>query len=125
MVLHEGKLLKCAQVKGKLEVCTLPIYLNAWKAKGHLVTVNEYLAERDAEWMSGSPNFLGSQHCNHQTWSKRRGKRAAYNADITYGTNNEFGFFGYLRDNMAQTRNNRFKGPCIALLDEVDSILID
>jgi len=126
MVLHEGKIAEMRTGEGKTLVCTLPIYLNALEGKGvHLVTVNEYLAERDAEWMSGLYNFLGLSIGVIKHGQNAEEKRAAYNADITYGTNNEFGF-DYLRDNMAQSKEQQVQRPLhYAMVDEVDSILID
>ncbi|TXG94124.1 MAG: preprotein translocase subunit SecA, partial [Rhodocyclaceae bacterium] len=126
MVLHYGKIAEMRTGEGKTLVATLPCYLNALSGKGvHVVTVNDYLASRDAEWMGRLHRFLGlSVGCNlsqmdHET------KQAAYAADITYGTNNEFGF-DYLRDNMVYTLGERVQRSLnFAIVDEVDSILID
>ncbi len=126
MVLHDGKIAEMRTGEGKTLTATLAVYLNAIAGKGvHLVTVNDYLASRDAEWMGRVYRFLGmtvgvilSQQPNDE-------KRAAYAADITYGTNNEFGF-DYLRDNMEYSvEDRRQRGLNYAIVDEVDSILID
>src|SRR5690606_13514806 len=111
----------------KTLVATMPLYLNALAGRGaHLVTVNSYLAQRDAEWMGAIYNFLGltvDVIDLHQPGSPER--QAAYRADITYGTNNEFGF-DYLRDNMVHRLEQRVqRGHAYAIIDEVDSILID
>ncbi len=126
MVLHEGRIAEMKTGEGKTLVATLPIYLNALEGKGvHLVTVNDYLARRDAEWMSPIYTYLGLTVGVIQHDMSDADRKAAYSADITYGTNNEFGF-DYLRDNMKFTledcvqRRHRF-----AIVDEVDSILID
>src|SRR5438045_1840942 len=132
MVLHEGKIAEMKTGEGKTLVATLPAYLNALTGKGvHIVTVNDYLAKRDAEWMGKIYRFLGlTVGVNvpyHELPLEERNaaKRAAYAADITYGTNNEFGF-DYLRDNMAMHVEERFqRGLNYAIVDEVDSILID
>jgi preprotein translocase subunit SecA len=132
MVLHAGKIAEMKTGEGKTLVATLPAYLNALTGKGvHIVTVNDYLAKRDAEWMGKIYRFLGlSVGVNvpyHELPLEERNaaKRAAYAADITYGTNNEFGF-DYLRDNMAMHVEERFqRGLHYAIVDEVDSILID
>ena len=125
-VLHEGKIAEMKTGEGKTLVATLPVYLNALKGQGvHLVTVNDYLARRDAEWMGPLYRFLGLTVGMIQHDMPDQDRRDAYNADITYGTNNEFGF-DYLRDNMkfsAQEcvqRRHRY-----AIVDEVDSILVD
>jgi preprotein translocase subunit SecA len=127
MVLHQGKIAEMKTGEGKTLVATLPVYLNALSGKGaHVVTVNDYLAKRDAEWMEPIYNFLGlsvgsilSGERNDQI------KRAAYACDITYGTNNEFGF-EYLRDNMKFSIDQMVqRGHNFAIVDEVDSILID
>jgi preprotein translocase subunit SecA len=126
MVLHDGKIAEMRTGEGKTLTATLSVYLNALAGKGvHVVTVNDYLATRDAEWMGRVYRFLGmtvgvivSQQPNDE-------KRAAYAADITYGTNNEFGF-DYLRDNMEYSvADRRQRGLAYAIVDEVDSILID
>ena len=127
MVLHSGKIAEMATGEGKTLVATLPVYLNALPGKGvHVVTVNDYLAKRDSEWMGRLYEFLGlSVDCidKHEPNSDER--RRAYNADITYGTNNEFGF-DYLRDNMARNIGELVQRPHnYAIVDEVDSVLID
>jgi len=126
-VLHQGKVAEMMTGEGKTLVSTLPVYLNALTGKGvHLVTVNDYLAKRDAAWMGPILEFHGlSIDCIdiHQPNSDER--RKAYNADVTYGTNNEFGF-DYLRDNMAHTKEELVqRAPNYAIIDEVDSVLID
>ena len=126
MVLNDGKIAEMRTGEGKTLVATLPSYLNALSGKGvHVVTVNDYLAQRDSEWMGRLHNFLGlTVGCNlsqmpHDT------KQIAFKADITYGTNNEFGF-DYLRDNMVTNKNERvMRGLNFGIVDEVDSILID
>jgi preprotein translocase subunit SecA len=126
MVLHAGKIAEMRTGEGKTLVATLPVYLNSLAGKGvHVVTVNDYLARRDAEWMGRLYNFLGlSVGVNLPQMSKEQ-KQAAYAADVTYGTNNEFGF-DYLRDNMVQDVADRVaRGLHYAIVDEVDSILID
>ncbi len=127
IVLHQGKIAEMQTGEGKTLVATLPMYLNALAGKGvHLVTVNDYLARRDSAWMGPIFEFHGlSVDCidNHRPNSE--GRRAAYNADITYGTNNEFGF-DYLRDNMAHTPGDLVQRPHhYAIVDEVDSVLVD
>jgi len=126
MVLHAGKIAEMRTGEGKTLVATLPVYLNALPGKGvHVVTVNDYLARRDAAWMGKIYNFLGMQVGVVYPGMEYADKRAAYAADITYGTNNEFGF-DYLRDNMALTKEQRYqRGLNYAIVDEVDSILID
>jgi preprotein translocase subunit SecA len=126
MVLHNGKISEMKTGEGKTLVATLPAYLNALTGKGvHIVTVNDYLANRDAEWMGKIFNFLGLSVGVNLPHMEPEKKRAAYAADITYGTNNEFGF-DYLRDNMAMHVEERFqRGLHYAIVDEVDSILID
>jgi preprotein translocase subunit SecA len=126
MVLHSGKIAEMRTGEGKTLVATLPVYLNALEGKGvHLVTVNDYLAKRDAAWMGKVYNFLGMQVGVVYPNMDHGDKRAAYAADITYGTNNEFGF-DYLRDNMALSKEQRYqRGLHFAIVDEVDSILID
>ncbi|HQR57684.1 MAG TPA: DEAD/DEAH box helicase, partial [Burkholderiaceae bacterium] len=126
MVLHSGKIAEMRTGEGKTLVATLPAYLNALAGKGvHIVTVNDYLASRDAEWMGKVYKFLGMTVGVILTQQANEDKRAAYAADITYGTNNEFGF-DYLRDNMEYSvSDRRQRGLNYAIVDEVDSILID
>ena len=126
MVLNAGKIGEMRTGEGKTLVATLPVYLNALTGKGvHVVTVNDYLAKRDAEWMGKLYNFLGLSIGINLSQMPNEAKRAAYAADITYGTNNEYGF-DYLRDNMVHSREERVqRGLSYALIDEVDSILID
>jgi preprotein translocase subunit SecA len=127
IVLHQGKIAEMATGEGKTLVATLPTYLNALMGKGvHVVTVNDYLAQRDAEWMGQIYKFLGLSVgviLNDMTPEQRR---EAYNCDITYGTNNEFGF-DYLRDNMSGSVDDivQIRGHYYAIVDEVDNILID
>jgi len=126
MALHYGKIAEMRTGEGKTLTATLPVYLNALSGKGvHVVTVNDYLAGRDAQWMGRLYNFLGLTVGINLPQMPREEKQAAYNADITYGTNNEYGF-DYLRDNMVYDANERVqKGLNYAIVDEVDSILID
>jgi preprotein translocase subunit SecA len=126
MVLHNGNIAEMKTGEGKTLVATLPAYLNALTGKGvHIVTVNDYLANRDAEWMGKIFQFLGMTVGVNLPHMEPEKKRAAYAADITYGTNNEFGF-DYLRDNMAMHVEERFQRVLhYAIVDEVDSILID
>lgn len=126
MVLNAGKIAEMRTGEGKTLVATLPVYLNAIAGKGvHVVTVNDYLAKRDAEWMGKLYNFLGLSVGINLSQMPNDLKRQAYAADITYGTNNEYGF-DYLRDNMVHEREARVqRGLSYALVDEVDSILID
>ena len=126
MVLHNGKIAEMRTGEGKTLVATLPVYLNALPAKGvHVVTVNDYLARRDAGWMGPVYAALGMSTGVVVPGMKPADKRAAYGCDITYGTNNEFGF-DYLRDNMALAKEDRYqRGQAFAIVDEVDSILID
>ncbi|MFM8677875.1 MAG: preprotein translocase subunit SecA, partial [Burkholderiaceae bacterium] len=126
MVLHDGKIAEMRTGEGKTLVATLAAYLNALAGKGvHVVTVNDYLAERDANWMGKLYRFLGLTVGVNLTSLEHAEKQAAYAADITYGTNNEFGF-DYLRDNMVVDRANRVqRSLSFAIVDEVDSILID
>ncbi|MGQ0655486.1 MAG: preprotein translocase subunit SecA, partial [Betaproteobacteria bacterium] len=126
MVLHNGKIAEMKTGEGKTLAATLPAYLNALTGRGvHIVTVNDYLARRDAEWMGKVYNFLGMTVGVNLPQMEPEDKRKAYAADITYGTNNEFGF-DYLRDNMAMHVEDRFqRGLAYAIVDEVDSILID
>ena len=126
MVLHQGKIAEMRTGEGKTLVATLAAYLNALPGKGvHVITVNDYLARRDAEWMGKIYNFLGLTVGTVVSHQEPAEKRAAYRADITYGTNNEYGF-DYLRDNMAFRAEERAqRGLHFAIVDEVDSILID
>ncbi|MFN0729166.1 preprotein translocase subunit SecA [Polaribacter gochangensis] len=126
-VLHQGKIAEMMTGEGKTLVSTLPVYLNALTGKGvHVVTVNDYLAKRDAAWMGPILEFHGlSIDCIDVHQPNSDARRKAYNADITYGTNNEFGF-DYLRDNMAHTKEELVqRAPNYAIIDEVDSVLID
>lgn len=126
MVLHYGKIAEMRTGEGKTLVATLPAYLNALSGKGvHVVTVNDYLARRDAEWMGRLYEFLGLTTGINLSQMSHEDKQAAYAADITYGTNNEFGF-DYLRDNMVFQMGERVQRVLnYAIVDEVDSILID
>ena len=126
MVLHSGRIAEMRTGEGKTLVATLPTYLNALSGKGvHVVTVNDYLARRDSAWMGKLYNFLGMSVGVVYPGMPHSDKKGAYAADITYGTNNEFGF-DYLRDNMALGKDDRFqRGLNFAIVDEVDSILID
>ena len=125
MVLHEGKIAEMRTGEGKTLVATLPAYLNALAGQGvHVVTVNDYLARRDAAWMGQVFEFLGLSTGVIVSNLDPAARQAAYAADITYGTNNEFGF-DYLRDNMAFTAEDRVQRRAYAIVDEVDSILID
>ncbi len=126
MVLHSGRIAEMRTGEGKTLVATLPVYLNALAGKGvHVVTVNDYLARRDAAWMGKLYNFLGLSVGVVYPGMPHADKKGAYAADITYGTNNEYGF-DYLRDNMALSQEDRFqRGLHYAIVDEVDSILID
>lgn len=126
IALHEGQIAEMRTGEGKTLVATLPAYLNCLPAGGvHVVTVNDYLAKRDAEWMAPIYTFLGLKVGVVISDQGPQEKRAAYEADITYGTNNEFGF-DFLRDNMAFSRAGRFQSDLnFAIVDEVDSILID
>ncbi|MET0381875.1 MAG: preprotein translocase subunit SecA [Burkholderiaceae bacterium] len=126
MALHDGKIAEMRTGEGKTLMATLPVYLNALPAQGvHLVTVNDYLARRDAEWMGRLYSYLGLTVGVNVPGLSREEKQAAYNADITYGTNNEFGF-DYLRDNMVYETGDRVQRRlAYAIVDEVDSILID
>ena len=126
MALHNGKIAEMRTGEGKTLTATLPVYLNALSGKGvHVVTVNDYLASRDARWMGRLYNFLGLSVGINLPNMSREEKQAAYNADITYGTNNEYGF-DYLRDNMVYEVEDRVQhGLNYAIVDEVDSILID
>ena len=126
IALHNGKIAEMRTGEGKTLTSTLPAYLNAIAGKGvHVVTVNDYLASRDATWMGKLYNFLGLTVGINLSQLAREEKQAAYNADITYGTNNEYGF-DYLRDNMVYEAHDRVQRPLnYAIIDEVDSILID
>ena len=126
LALHQGKIAEMGTGEGKTLTATLPVYLNALTGKGvHVVTVNDYLAQRDAEWMAKLYNFLGMKVGVNLSQMDHTTKQEAYAADITYGTNNEFGF-DYLRDNMVQDLDQRVqRGLAYAIVDEVDSILID
>ncbi len=127
VALHNGKVAEMATGEGKTLVATMPLYLNALAGRGaHLVTVNTYLATRDSEWMGTVYRYLGlTVDCIDLHEPGTPARRAAYNADITYGTNNEFGF-DYLRDNMVHSLEQRVQRPHFyAIIDEVDSILID
>ncbi|WP_282054264.1 preprotein translocase subunit SecA [Maribacter luteus] len=127
IALHQGKIAEMQTGEGKTLVATLPMYLNALSGHGaHLVTVNDYLAKRDSAWMAPIFEFHGlSVDCIDHHKPNSEGRRAAYNADITYGTNNEFGF-DYLRDNMAHTPADLVQRPHhYAIVDEVDSVLVD
>ncbi|MDR2991853.1 MAG: preprotein translocase subunit SecA, partial [Burkholderiaceae bacterium] len=126
IALHEGKIAEMRTGEGKTLTATLPVYLNALSGKGvHVVTVNDYLASRDAQWMGRLYSFLGLTVGVNLPQMAREDKQAAYAADITYGTNNEFGF-DYLRDNMVYEPGDRVqRGLNYAIVDEVDSILID
>ena len=126
MTLHEGMIAEMRTGEGKTLVGTLAVYLNALSGKGvHVVTVNDYLARRDANWMRPLYEFLGLSVGIVSAFQPPEEKRAAYAADITYGTNNEFGF-DYLRDNMAFSQEEKFQRELnFAVIDEVDSILID
>ncbi len=124
--LHRGMIAEMRTGEGKTLVSTMPVYLNALVGNGvHVVTVNDYLASRDAEWMGGIYEFLGLTVGMIQSGDDPASRRPAYEADVTYGTNNEFGF-DYLRDNMAMRPESQVqRGHHFAIVDEVDSILID
>ena len=126
MVLHQGKIAEMKTGEGKTLVATLPAYLNALSGKGvHIVTVNDYLAKRDRNWMGKVFEFMGLKVGVIVNGMDNVERRDAYDADITYGTNNEFGF-DYLRDNMVIYKGNMVqRGQNFAIVDEVDSILID
>jgi preprotein translocase subunit SecA len=126
IALHQGKIAEMRTGEGKTLTATLPVYLNALTGKGvHVVTVNDYLANRDAQWMGKLYNFLGMSVGVNLPNMPKEEKQAAYGADITYGTNNEYGF-DYLRDNMVYETGDRVqRGVNYAIVDEVDSILID
>ncbi|MFN7443740.1 MAG: DEAD/DEAH box helicase, partial [Curvibacter sp.] len=124
--LHQGKISEMRTGEGKTLTATLPVYLNALAGKGvHVVTVNDYLANRDAQWMGRLYNFLGLTVGVNLPQMSRQDKQAAYAADITYGTNSEFGF-DYLRDNMVVEEAQLVQRPLnYAIVDEIDNILID
>jgi len=126
MVLHEGKIAEMATGEGKTLVATLPAYLNALLGKGvHIVTVNDYLAKRDSQWMGGIYQFLGLSIGLIQHDMGDAERKVAYGSDVTYGTNNEFGF-DYLRDNMKFALDQFVQRELFyAIVDEVDSILVD
>src|SRR5690606_13053423 len=126
IALHHGKIAEMRTGEGKTLMATLAVYLNALAGNGvHVVTVNDYLARRDADWMGRLYNFLGLSVGVVVPQQENEEKRAAYQADITYGTNNEYGF-DYLRDNMEYRAEDRRQRPLFyAIVDEVDSILID
>ena len=126
IVLHQGRIAEMKTGEGKTLVATLPVYLNALAGEGvHVVTVNDYLAKRDADWMGKIYRFLGLTVGCVTNDIDEAGRLAAYQADVTYGTNNEFGF-DYLRDNMAIYKEDQVQRPLsFAIVDEVDSILID
>ena len=126
IMLHEGKIAEMATGEGKTLVATLPLYLNGLAGRGvHLVTVNDYLARRDSQWMGEIFKLLGLSVGCIQNQMEPSERREQYAHDITYGTNNEFGF-DYLRDNMAVRPEHRVQRPfCYAIVDEVDSVLID
>ncbi len=126
IVLHQGRIAEMRTGEGKTLVATLPAYLNALTGKGvHIVTVNDYLAKRDSEWMGKLYRYMGLKVGLIVNGLDKDQRREAYAADITYGTNNEFGF-DYLRDNMVTYRDNQVqRGHAYAIVDEVDSILID
>ena len=126
IILHQGRIAEMKTGEGKTLVATLPVYLNALEGKGvHVITVNDYLAKRDSEWMGKLYKFLGLSVGLVIAGMEPNEKQKAYNADITYGTNNEFGF-DYLRDNMVIYKNQLVqRGLHYAIIDEIDSILID
>ena len=126
IILHQGRIAEMKTGEGKTLVATLPVYLNALTGKGvHVVTVNDYLAKRDSEWMGKVYRFLGLSVGLIIAGMKPNEKQEAYNCDITYGTNNEYGF-DYLRDNMVIYKNDMVQRPLnYAIVDEIDSILID
>ena len=126
ITLHEGRIAEMRTGEGKTLMSTLAAYLNALSSRGvHVVTVNDYLASRDAQWMRPLYEALGLSVGVIQSMQDPQGKYDAYQADITYGTNNEFGF-DYLRDNMALRKDDKMQRPLnFAIVDEVDSILID
>ena len=126
IILHQGRIAEMKTGEGKTLVATLPVYLNALEGKGvHVITVNDYLAKRDSEWMGKLYKFLGLSVGLVVSGQSPKQKQEAYNSDITYGTNNEFGF-DYLRDNMVIYKDQLVqRGLHFAIVDEIDSILID
>src|SRR5690606_3396470 len=126
IILHQGRIAEMKTGEGKTLVATLPSYLNALSGKGvHVVTVNDYLASRDRDWMGQVYEVLGSSCGVIRHGLTNEERKAAYASDITYGTNNEFGF-DYLRDNMVVYKERRVQRELnFAIVDEVDSILID
>ncbi|MGI8439530.1 MAG: preprotein translocase subunit SecA, partial [Thermoleophilaceae bacterium] len=126
MVLHDGSIAEMRTGEGKTLTATLPVVLNSLPGKGvHLVTVNDYLARRDAEWMRPVYEMLGPSVGVVQAGERDERKHAAYGADVTYGTNSEFGF-DYLRDNLAPSVEEKYqRGHAYAIVDEVDNILVD
>ena len=126
IILHQGRIAEMKTGEGKTLVATLPVYLNALSGKGvHVVTVNDYLAKRDSIWMGKLYKFLGLSVGLVVAGMTLDEKKKAYDADITYGTNNEFGF-DYLRDNMSMTKGGMVQRDLnYAIVDEIDSILID
>jgi len=126
IILHQGRIAEMKTGEGKTLVATLPVYLNALSGKGvHVVTVNDYLAKRDSEWMGKLYKFLGLTVGLVISGMDPTKKQQAYAADITYGTNNEYGF-DYLRDNMVIYKNQLVQRPLnYAIVDEIDSILVD
>ena len=126
VALHQGRIAEMATGEGKTLVATMPVYLNALTGKGvHVVTVNDYLAQRDSEWMGGIYQWLGLSVGSIRSQMTPEQRRVSYNSDIVYGTNNEFGF-DYLRDNMAVRVDDLVqRGHYYAIVDEVDSVLID
>jgi protein translocase subunit secA len=126
IALHQGKISEMATGEGKTLVATLPLYLNSLPGRGvHLITVNDYLARRDREWMLPLFTMLGVETDVIQSNMPPQTRKPAYNADITYGTNNEFGF-DYLRDNMVTTADDMVqRSHWFAIVDEVDSVLVD
>src|SRR4029078_3110944 len=126
MILHEGRISEKKTGEGKTLVATLPVYLNALAGRGvHVVTVNDYLAKRDAEWMGQIYHFLGLSVCLIVHGLDDEQRKAAYDCDVTYATNNELGF-DYLRDNMKYRMEDMVqRSHVVAIVDEVDSILID
>ena len=126
IILHQGRIAEMKTGEGKTLVATLPVYLNALEGKGvHVITVNDYLAKRDSEWMGKLYKFLGLSVGLVISGMEPKAKQEAYNADVTYGTNNEFGF-DYLRDNMVIYKDQLVqRGLHYAIVDEIDSILID
>ena len=126
LVLHQGKIAEMATGEGKTLVATLPVYLNALTGEGvHVVTVNDYLANRDRHWMGPVYEFLGLTIGVIQHDMDQKTRKEAYACDVTYGTNNEFGF-DYLRDNMVVSADDMVQRPMnYAIVDEVDSILVD